>query len=71
MDWQQIIPVAGVAIFALVVLGLILNRRHNWNWPNTRRGTADHCQHRQAANGAEPHHERDSRTASFGQPGRL
>jgi hypothetical protein len=29
MDWQEIIPVAGVAIFALVVLGLILTRRHN------------------------------------------
>ena len=29
MDWQEIIPVAGVAILALVVLGLILNRRHN------------------------------------------
>jgi hypothetical protein len=29
MDWQEIIPVAGVAIFALVVLGLILNRRHD------------------------------------------
>jgi hypothetical protein len=29
MDWQEIIPVAGVEIFALVVLGLIINRRRN------------------------------------------